>query len=43
MLRLPPILTVVTAMTADAMPLIAPIRRTLLDLQDRLATLRGYL
>jgi hypothetical protein len=43
MLILRSILTVVIAMTADAMPLTAPIRRTLLDLQDRLATLRGYL
>jgi hypothetical protein len=31
------------AMSADVTPLIAPVRRQLKDLEERLASLRGYL
>jgi len=30
-------------MPADVSPLVAPVRRQLKDLEDRLASLRGYL
>ena len=33
----------VAPMPADVTPLIAPVRRQLKDLEDRLASLRGYL